>query len=120
MKHCFHSFWSKNLICFLKINNTFVQQFKTKKVMKKLVILSAFVVFAFVGAKAQNAVTVSPASSKADMELAEGKDGEKPAKSEAKKECSKKCDKKKSCCSKDKKECSNKKKAETPASKTEN
>ncbi len=92
--------------------------------MKKLVVLSAFLVFAFVGANAQS----KPANVTTSNQSVEGvapvsNDGEKPAKMEEKKEChdknKKEChDKKygkskKACCSdKSKKECSDKKKME--------
>lgn len=92
--------------------------------MKKLLVLSAFLVFAYVGAHAQNKpVSVSNASQKVEAVAEEIGDGEKPGKMEAKKECSDKNKKechdkkdgksKKSCCSdKSKKECSDKKKVE--------
>lgn len=92
--------------------------------MKKLVVLSAFLVFAYVGAHAQNKpASVTNASQKMETVSNEVNENEKPVKMEAKKECSDKNKKechdkkgaksKKSCCSdKSKKECGDKKKAE--------
>ena len=91
--------------------------------MKKLVVLSAFLVFAFVGAHAQNKpASVTNSSQKVEALAGEAGESEKPVKMEAKKECSDKNKKechdkkggksKKSCCSSDKskKECGDKKK----------
>lgn len=92
--------------------------------MKKLVVLSAFLMFAYVGAQAQNKpVSLSNASQKVEAVSEEASDSEKPVKMKAKKECSDKNKKvchdkkggksKKSCCStKSKKECGDKMKVE--------
>lgn len=92
--------------------------------MKKLVVLSAFLVFAYVGAHAQNKpASVTNSSQKVETVATEVNENEKPVKMEAKKEChdkdKKEChDKKgakgkKSCCAdKSKKECGDKKKVE--------
>jgi hypothetical protein len=92
--------------------------------MKKLVVLSAFLVFAYVGAHAQNKpVSLSNASQKVQVVSEEASENEKPLKKETKKECSDKNKKechdkkggksKKSCCStKSKKECGDKMKVE--------
>ena len=92
--------------------------------MKKLVVLSAILMFAYVVAHAQNKpVSLSNASQKVDAVSEEVSENEKPVKMEAKKECSDKNKKqchdkkggksKKSCCStKSKKEYGDKLKVE--------